>query len=89
MENNDNDDNPCKALTYKLEAYKLMIYQKPSEGVAVYTQDMYYWDGSLDFTDPNMIDRIFEYPDDDLSNPIVDVFIDTLSYNKVDLYFAH
>lgn len=55
-----------------------MVYAKSIEG----------WNSYIDFKEVNNPELVFEYEEDDLNNPVVDIVIDTLVHGKVDLYLV-
>ena len=62
-----------------------MIFQdKEGFRVFTYNQESYFY--LFDFTNPSELENIFEYVDEEASNPIFDIMIDTLVPNQVNIY---
>ena len=78
-----------KSITYREESYKIIIIQKP-EGISTFVIDMAQTEEQeFEFENQNMLESIFDYTDEEQSNPIVDIMVDSLVSNRLDIYIVH
>ena len=53
-----------------------MIIQE-KKGMKVYTYNQDDFNYYFEFSDPNALESVFEFPDDDMQNQFFDILIDT------------
>jgi hypothetical protein len=63
----------------------LIIVQK-KDRVQGFSLDFYNFRDQQDFTDESIVEAIFDQPDDDLSNPIYDIIVDSVAKGKLEIY---
>ena len=62
-----------------------MVFQD-KQGIKVFTYNQDEFNYFFEYSNPNALESIFEYPDDDMHNPFFDILIDTQVPGKIDLY---
>jgi hypothetical protein len=74
---------------YREECFKLIVIQRPS-GIVAFNMNMVQTTSyQHDFTDSNLLNSVWEYNEDDMSNPVIDIEIDTLAHKQVNIYVVH
>lgn len=75
---------PDNTLFLKQEVYRLILTQK-KEGFTIARINLKQ-EGDLDFSDPNLLEVVFEHKFEDAANAVTDIMIDTLPEKRIDVY---